>query len=219
MKRRTARIVLVLVLLAALVTAGVFVVRDNDDRSSNSKAASPVITASTAPSPTTVPQEAPFAALATVVPETLDGYEIDTGAKATGSLNMDAAVAAESDQSAERALLETRSFEAGYGRAFTNGETDVYMTVYDFETADDARLYAADGIINLTGKGASIYDVPEIAGAQGFSQATNADSRPAVVHGVVFSKNDRFVLIFTRSSSTASPSQAKDLAVLVHAKA
>jgi hypothetical protein len=173
----------------------------------------------TRPPPTTVPQEAPYAALATVIPEDLEGYSVDTGAKATGTLDINAAVAAESDQQAERALLETRHFEAGYARAFTNGEVDAYMAVYDFRNADDARLYAQDGIINLTGKGAGIYEIAEIPGAQGFSQSTNADTRPAVVHGVVFAKGDRFVLVLTRSPSTTTPDKAKELALTLNARA
>jgi hypothetical protein len=217
MKRKTQRLLLVVVLLVLLAVA-IWIAVDDDEEGGRTTSPGIPSTTSTALVPTTVPQESPYAALAAVIPEVLDGYRIDTGAKATGSLDLNAAVAAESDQAAERALLETRHFEAGYARAFTNNETDVYMAVYDFKTADDARLYAADGIINLTGKGAEIYEIPEITGARGFSQGTNDQGRPAVVHGVVFSKNDRFSLIFTRAASTSTPARAKDLALSLQGK-
>lgn len=212
---------IVIVLLFSLLTTSsvsIWLIERFSD-SDTPEFVAPTTTTSTAPPPTTVPKQEPFAALATVLPETLDGYQVDTGAKATGSLDLNAAVAAEPDQAAERALLETRHFEAGYARSFTNGATDVYMTVYDFKGAADAKFYAADGVINLTGKGASIYDIPDIPGAQGFSQGTNADSKPAVIHGVVFPKADRFVLVFTRSAASSTPAQVKELATSLYARA
>lgn len=130
---------------------------------------------------------------------------------------MNAAVAAESDAQAERALLETRHYEAGYARAFTNGSTDVYMAIYDFGSAQDASLYMTDGFINLYGKGASTYDVVGVPGGKGFSNGTESNGSPAIVHGVAFSKSDRFVLAFTRSASTSTPEEAKRFATTLYA--
>jgi hypothetical protein len=168
--------------------------------------------------PTTVPAVAPYADLATSLPETLEGYRVDTGAKATGVLDMNAAIAAENDHQAERALLETRHYKAGYARAFTNGTNHVYMLAYRFGDAADASLYMKDGFINLYGKGASEYDVDGIPGAQGFSQSMNSDGLPAVVHGVAFTKDNRFFLVFVRAGSSDAnntPVKAQELALAI----
>ena len=91
------------------------------------------------------------------------------------------------------------------------------MVVYDFGDNNDASLYLADGFITLYGKGASTYDVAEVPGARGFSQGVETDSGPAVVHGVAFAKADRFVLVFTRSTSTSTPVEATQLATTLYA--
>jgi hypothetical protein len=170
--------------------------------------------------PTTVPQAPPYAELAASLPESLDGYRIDTGAKATGSLDLNAAVVAESDHQGERALLETRHYKSGYARAFTNGMTHVYLLAYRFGDANDASLYLTDGFINLYGKGASEYDVAEVPGGRGFSQSTTIEGSPAVVHGVAFTKDNRFFLAFTRSATTGtSPMEAAQLAAGLYGRA
>ena len=169
--------------------------------------------------PTTVPAVEPYKSLAAVLPTQLDGYLEKSGAKATGPLDLDAAVGAEADTQAERALLETRKFENGYGRAFTDGTNDVYMAIYDFAGAQDASLYMTDGFITLYGRGASTYDVAEVPGAKGFSNAAEVDGRTAITHGVAFAKSDKFVLVFTRSPDTSTPSEATQLATTLFAAA
>lgn len=182
-------------------------------------------TTSTQPSTTTTPsssvpaEAATTTALADILPATLDGYRTNSDAKGTGALDIEAAAAAESDADAERALLETRHFYRGLGRAFTNGDTDVYMAVYEFASAEDAAFYLIDGFIALEARGAVIYDVPDILGARGFSQTTESDKGPAVVHGVAFPKGPHFVLVFTRSGTTSTPEEAKQLASELYARA
>lgn len=209
MKRVVATIVVLAIVLALIGSMFSLFIGGND--SPVPVEASPATTDDAA-TPTTVPVDAPFRDLAAVLPERLDGYVLATGAKATGSLNLDAAVSAEHDAAAERALLETRHYQAGYGRAFRNQSSSVYMAVYDFRNAEDAALYQSDGLITLYGKGASTYDVGDIPGARGFSQGVESNGAPAVVHGVTFTKNDRFVLAFTRAASTSTPEQVGVLA-------
>lgn len=209
--KRTVLVLVFLLIAGAATGYWYFVMRDN----SSPSVALSVTTTSTTLAPTTVPAAGPYADLASSLPQGLDGYRIDTGAKATGELDMNAAVAAETDQQSERALLETRHYKAGYARAFTNGTNHVYMLVYRFGDATDASLYLKDGFINLYGKGASEYDVTSIPGAQGFSQSTNVEGLPAVVHGVGFTRDNRFFLVFTRSASSDasnSPVVAEQLA-------
>lgn len=192
---------------------------DHDHGSDSASTHEHHVTSPLPPPPTTQPTEGPFAALAAMLPETLDGYRINTGAKATGELDLEKAASAEQDTSAEKALLETRHFERGYGRGFTNDTVDVYTAVYDFASDQDASFYLTDGFINLHGKGASTYDVPEIAGAKGFSHGAEDEGVPAIVHGVAFTKGDRFFLAFTRSPSNSTPAQVKTLANDIAARA
>lgn len=163
--------------------------------------------------PTTSPVDEPFATLAASLPSQLDGYRPETGAKATGALDLEAAVAAESDTQAERALLETRRYEAGYGRAFTNDDADVYMAVYDFASPNDATLYLDDGFITLYGEGATTYELTGVPGGRGFSQGVESDGRPTIVHGAAFAKDDRFYLVFRRSASTSTPADVEAIAL------
>jgi len=205
----------VAVLVVAVLMAGLVTWRVR----ASSGGASPDISVTTTTvvhAPTTVPSSGVYADLAAALPESLDGYRVDTGAKATGALDLEAAVAAESDRSAERALLETRHYKSGYARAFTNGNNHVYMLVYRFGGANDASLYMTDGMINLYGKGANEYDVADVPGGKGFSRSTTYNGSPAVVHGVTFTKDDRFFLVFTRSATTSSPTEAAQLGALLH---
>lgn len=193
-----------------------------DDTRSNGVATAVAMPSTSTPSSmvsTTVPVNDPYATLSKVIPTELDGYDVDTGARATGSLDFEAAVAAETDTQAERALLATRHYQAGYARSFVNGTTHVYMAVYDFRDADDAALYLEDGMITLYGKGAGTYDVDRVPGGRGFSIGIDNEDGASVVHGVAFAKQSRFVLTFTRSSSTSTPAQAADFAVQLYGRA
>jgi hypothetical protein len=107
---KIARLICLIALVGSLVV-GVILWFWPKDESSTTTARSTTTTTSVVVS-TTVPSDGPFAPLAAVLPETLDGYRIDMGAKATGALNLEAAAAAEPDSQAERALLETRHFES-----------------------------------------------------------------------------------------------------------
>jgi hypothetical protein len=209
---RSLRIAAVIAALASVVA---LTVHDSSSPSQNASKSTPSARSNTTYQ---APLEAPYSTLAAILPQKLDGYRINTHAKAIGSLDLNAAVNAERDKSAERALLETRHFKNGYARAFTNDKTDVYMVVYDFADHNGASLYLKDGFITLYGKGARIYDIDDVPGARGFSESTEADGRPAVVHGVAFSKLDRFVLVFTRSASTSSPAEAEQLASSIYSR-
>jgi hypothetical protein len=210
-RRRTFVVATVAVVLIAGLVA--WRVRDSGDADSSNIA---ITTTTVIHQPTTVPQATPYAELAADLPESLDGYRVDTGAKATGSLDMKAAIAAEADHQAEQALLETRHYKNGYARAFTNGDNHVYMLAYRFGNANDASLYMTDGMINLYGKGANEYDVADVPGGKGFSRSTTYDGSPAVVHGVTFTKDDRFYLVFTRSAGTTSPTEAAQIAASMY---
>jgi hypothetical protein len=92
------------------------------------------------------------------------------------------------------------------------------MLVYDFASANDAALYMEDGFITMYGKGAGVYDVADVPGARGFTQEMAVNGSPAFVHGVAFTKADRFALVFTRSSVTTTPAEAKQHASTLHAR-
>lgn len=192
---------------------------DSVDESGTARPSTTIATSTTQMTPTTPPENEPYASLAAVLPLELEGYRVDTGAKATGALDLDAAVAAEADTQAERSLLETRHFQVGYGRAFTSDETDVYMVVYAFADEEDAALYLVDGFITLQGRGVDTYDVSDVPDARGFTQADDDGEKPGVIHGVAFAKGPRFVLVFTRSASTSTPEEATALASTLYPRA
>jgi hypothetical protein len=150
------------------------------------------------------------AALAAELPDVLlPGWTRapDDAARRLGALDLAAAAAAETDTSAERALLETRHFTRGHARGWRGPDGQVgYASVYEFATPQDAAAYLVDGITTIEARGARIYDVAAPAGGKGFSQAAQAAAGEAstVSHGVVFVDSTRFFLVFVSGHDSAS---------------
>jgi hypothetical protein len=122
-----------------------------------------------------------------------------------GRLDLAAAAAAENDAAAERALLETRRFERGQARAWRAEDGRVaYASVYEFDSPDNARAYLGDGLTTIEARGARMYDIPEINGSRGFSQAEHSNSGSTVSHGAVFVRGARFYLVFVSARDSAA---------------
>lgn len=134
----------------------------------------------------------------------------DEDAPGLGPLDLQEAAAVEADPYAERALLQTRGFERGYARAWTAADGRVlYAMVYEFVAAGAAAAYLDDGFITLEGRGTRLYDVAEVAGARGFSQVTRDGGESLVSHGVAWTDDDRFFLVFASApGSRATPGDA-----------
>lgn len=135
-------------------------------------------------------------------------------------LDLEAAVAAEQDTEAERALLETRSFERGWSRSWTNDADEVvYAAVYDFAGAQDALLYLEDGTQTLTARGADTFEVPDVEGARGFTTVEEDANGTFTAHAVAFTRGDRWFLVLVGSAgSGASPDLARQLAATQDAR-
>lgn len=146
--------------------------------------------------------------------EVLPGFDriADDPARRLGPLDLATAAAIEADESAERALLETRSFRAGHARAWRADARKVaYASVYEFASPADAEAYRLDGLTTIEARGARLYDVEVPAGGRGFSQAEQAEAGAGstVAHGVTFVRGSRFFLVFVTSpDSSLSPGDA-----------
>ncbi|MEA3075466.1 MAG: hypothetical protein QOF60_374 [Actinomycetota bacterium] len=154
--------------------------------------------------------------------EVLAGWERvpDSPGRHLGPLDLQAAAAAEKDEPAERSLLETRHFLRGQARAWSaSGGRTAYAAVYEFASPADATAYLGDGLLTIEARGARVYDVPDIAGAHGFSQAGDgekSDSASVVSHGLVFVRGPRFYLVFVSGpSSSVTPDDARSVAAAV----
>lgn len=191
---------------------------DPSSRSSSVPGSSPARRATTTSAPatsTTAPPAAPpDRGLGALLPdEVLPGFDriADDPARRLGPLDLAAAAAIESDEPAERALLETRCFQAGHARGWRAGEKVAYASVYEFATPADAEAYRLDGLTTIEGRGARLYDVEAPAGGRGFSQAEQAQTGAGstVAHGVTFVRGARFFLVFVTSpDSSLGPADA-----------
>jgi hypothetical protein len=164
----------------------------------------------TAPPSTTAPVVAPpDRGLGALLPlEVLPGFERipDDPARRIGPLDLATAAGVESDEPAERALLETRRFSSGHARAWRDGAGRVaYASVYEFASPADAEAYRGDGLTTIEGRGARLYDLEVPAGGRGFSQAeqARAGAGSTVAHGVVFVRGARFFLVFVTSPDSS----------------
>ena len=145
----------------------------------------------------------------------LAGFErADDERFGAGPLDLDAAAAIERDESAERAVLETRRFQAGYARAWTNPDGDVVLvTLYRFAEPAGAAAYLADGRENLLPRGAQEFDVPDVRGAFGFTQVDDTAEGAFTGHAVAFVRGDVHVLIIVGSTnSSRTPDDARAVA-------
>jgi hypothetical protein len=177
-------------------------------------------TTTTPPSPTTTMPPSPTnheSALTQLLLDepSLAGFRRDDARLGAGPLDLEAAARAESDVEAERALLETRHFVGGSSRAWTNDDGDVvYLAVYRFADAAQASLYLLDGTETLLARGARPFDVPEIAGAVGFTAVDDDGRGPFTTHAVAFAAGDRWALAIVGSKGTGrTPEDARAVAV------
>lgn len=117
----------------------------------------------------------------------------------TGPIDIETAAAAEADSEAELALLETRSFEVGFSRAFERDGDVVFLQVYRFGDADDAIAYLLDGADTVLARGAEPYDVGDLPGALGFTEGNPATG--FVGHVVTFTVGRHHLLVIAGSSA------------------
>lgn len=124
-------------------------------------------------------------------------------------LDLDAAAEAEVDPEAERALLETRSFQRGVARRFVNEDDDVvYVAAYEFATPRDAEFYLADGTETVTARGATTFD-PGVPEALGFTTREPGFT----AHAVAFTRGNRWFLVLVGSETGArTEDEVKELA-------
>jgi hypothetical protein len=175
----------------------------------------PTTTSTVAPQPD---DEVLAAVLLDEVPAS--GFQLLTAPASTGPLDLAAAAAFESDDDAERQLLETRGFQRGYIRSWSDGAGGaIVLEVYRFATPEGASAYQQDGLLTLEGFGAQLFDVTDIPGAQGFSQVASGEGATDV-YGVAFNHEGLFFLVLvTAPGSGASADDARTLATAQAAQA
>lgn len=140
-------------------------------------------------------------------------------ARGLGPLDLAVAAALEQDEMAERALLETRGFEAGYARGWKHpdGRT-AYAAVYRFPNRAAAEAYQRDGTITLEGRGVSQARLEHPAGALAFRQVLEAPTGARVADSVAIVRDRFFALVIVTSPSSASAGRVEEaLAVRVAA--
>ena len=169
------------------------------------------------PSTTTTTTEEDEALEELLIDESLPGFVLNEGARATGVLDLDAAAAAEVDVEAERALLETRGFVRGAARAWIGPEDDVvYVAAYELGSRRQADAYLVDGAETLGARGATAFDVADVPGAVGFTTREEG----FVAHAVAFTRAERWFLVLVGSSTGARTSEeAVELAARQAARA
>lgn len=152
---------------------------------------------------TTTPEDATLADL--LIDESLPGF-VPAGVEV---LDLAAAAEAEVDPEAERALLETRSFQRGVTRRFVNEDDDVvYVAAYEFATPRDAEFYLADGVETVSARGATTFDAG-VEGAFGFTTREPGFT----AHAVAFTRAHRWFLVLVGSETGArTEDEVKQLA-------
>lgn len=134
-----------------------------------------------------------------------------------GPLDLRRAAALEHDEPAERALLETRGFEAGHARGWRHHDgRSAYAAVYRFPSAAAAEAYRTDGTITLEGRGVRQVELERPAGALAFQQVLERTDGARVARAVALVRGRHFALVIvTGRSSTPSAGDAEGLAVAV----
>lgn len=164
---------------------------------------------------TTTPEDTALAEL--LLMETLPGFDV----VAEAVLDLDDAAALEQDEVAERALLETRGFVRGASRTWSGPNEDVaFVTAYELGSPEQAEVYLIDGAEQLTARGASTFEVPDIDGGFGFT--TEEDE--FVAHAVAFARDALWFLVLVGSvdgsrAMEEAISLAADQAALVRQRA
>lgn len=181
-------------------------------RAASSSTSPPETAAPASTTTTTIALDNELAAVLLADPP--DGFVPTGEPDDSGPLDLEEAAAVEPDSAAERSVLETRRFQRGYSRSWRHADgATVVAFVYQFADAAGAVAYLVDGFLTLEGFGAQFFEVPAVTGARGFSQADSSGDQPQVVHGVGFTRGNRFFLVFRSSlGSTATPDDARALA-------
>ena len=123
-----------------------------------------------------------------------DGFTPDPQSFVSGSFDIDKAVSDErvDDQMQERStLFETRGFVSGFSRGWSNTVDDtITVLIYDFATAEGASRDLGDGRSLLPGRGAVLFEVPEVPNAVGFtfSLPATAEYAPFTTQSVAFTR-------------------------------
>jgi hypothetical protein len=137
--------------------------------------------------------------LADEVPAVVAGAAVvPDGAPGSGPLDVEAAAAAEQDQQAEQALLETRRFVHGRERTWTTADPTgarAYALVYEFADRAGAAAYLVDGREHLAARNATFWTVAGIDGATGFTQTDGGGPAAFTAQGVAFSRDRWFFLV------------------------
>jgi hypothetical protein len=158
-----------------------------------------------APSTTAVPSPASSALLELLVeePPSPDFVRADDVLGA-GPLDLDAAAAGEEDATAERSLLQQRRFEGGASRAWLDPQQAVaYVAIYDFASEADAEAYRDEARSRLAARGASPFEVPDVAGATGHATVEEGPSGTFRAAAVSFTRGRRWVLALVGSPQGA----------------
>jgi hypothetical protein len=133
------------------------------------------------------------------VPAAITGTAaVPDGTAGSGPLDVVAAAAAEQDQQAEQALLETRRFVAGRQRTWESEDPSgprAYAVVYEFADTAGAAAYLVDGREHLAARSASLWTPAGVDGGTGFTQSDGAGADAFVAHGVAFSRDRWFFLV------------------------
>ena len=83
-----------------------------------------------------------------------------------------------------------------------------------FPFFNDAALYLRDGDQTLSARGATAFDVAEIPGAIGFTDATEGSGGSFTTHAVAFTSGVRWVLAIVGSRGTGrTPDDARAVAL------
>ena len=137
-------------------------------------------------------------ALAAALPRELPGYQpVDDDPTADRYLDLPNAADLQPDPTEEVALLETRSYQGGWIRAFRNGENDVAVaTVYEFARPEDAEFYLEDGLILIGGYGGRFFDLEGYPGVRGFRQELEHEGEHLVSLGAAFQAGRRWHLLY-----------------------
>lgn len=206
--RRARPVVAWISAVAVLAVALASCSSDGDDRAATTTTTEEPEALELEPETTTTTTPEDTAVTELLVEATLPGFS----ATDVTVLDLDAAADAEQDVEAERSVLETRRFERGASRTWTDSNGDVaYVAVYRFADAAGASAYLADGAENLTARQATTFDVPEVPGALGFSTVEEGGGGAFTTHAVAFTRGPLWFLVLvgsTGSGRTADEARA-----------
>jgi hypothetical protein len=197
---------------AVLVAAVVLVACSGGSSPDRARSTTTTTRAATTTSTAVAPEPLDEVLAAVLIDVAPSGYEPVDGAAGEGALDLAAAAHQSNDETAERALLETRRFVRGYQRRWGHGDDLILARVLQFAGPAEAAAYMQDGLITLDGFGAVRFDVPGVDGAAAFSLVSEDAEGGHVSHGTAFTRGDRFFLVVVTGSADLTPDDARSLA-------